>query len=157
VDTLSKYIWIYPIESKKSEKVAELIHKTVEEIKENYYDGAPVAVFKILTDAGKEFNTKLIEEKEGIKHIISKNPRGAALSESAILKIRTKIKYLDKNIRKLSLEDLNAIVRNLNLESGAVEIMNKKVFPEPEVVERKKVKESFKQGDLLELEQKRNF
>jgi hypothetical protein len=40
-----------------------------------------VAVFKILTDAGKEFNTKLIEEKEGIKHIISKNPRGAALSE----------------------------------------------------------------------------
>jgi hypothetical protein len=31
-------------------------------------------------------------------------------------------------------------VRNLNLESGAVEIMNKKVFPEPEVVERKKVK-----------------
>jgi hypothetical protein len=56
-----------------------------------------VAVFKILTDAGKEFNTKLIEEKEGLS-IISKNPRGAALA-SAILKIRTKIKYLDKNIR----------------------------------------------------------
>jgi hypothetical protein len=57
-----------------------------------------VAVFKILTDAGKEFNTKLIEEKEGIKHIISKNPRGAALA-SAILKLEQKLKYLDKNIR----------------------------------------------------------
>jgi hypothetical protein len=42
-------------------------------------------------------------------------------------------------------------VSNLNLESGAVEIMNKKVFPEPEVVERKKVKESFKQGDFVRV------
>jgi hypothetical protein len=69
-------------------------------------------------------------------------------SASAILKIRTKIKYLDKNIRKLSLEDLNAIVRNLNLESGAVEIMNKKVFPEPEVVERKKWKKALNKAIL---------
>jgi hypothetical protein len=95
VDTLSKYIWIYPIESKKSEKVAELIHKTVEEIKENYYDGAPVAVFKILTDAGKEFNTKLIEEKEGLS-ISFLRILEEQLSASAILKLEQKLSILIK-------------------------------------------------------------
>jgi hypothetical protein len=81
VDTLSKFIWIYPIETKSSEKVAELIIKTVEKIIEKYYNGDDSVIFKILTDAGKEFKTSFIEKHPQIKHIISKNPRGAALSK----------------------------------------------------------------------------
>ena len=151
VDTLSKYIWIYPIETKSSEKVAELIIKTVEKIIEKYYNGDDSVIFKILTDAGKEFKTSFIEKHPQIKHIISKNPRGAALSEAAILRIRTKLKYLDKNIRTLSEEELNQIVRNLNSENDSLKIVNKEIIPEVEVVENENLKFVLKQGDYVRV------
>jgi DNA-directed RNA polymerase subunit H (RpoH/RPB5) len=110
-----------------------------------------ILYFKILTDAGKEFKTSFIEKHPQIKHIISKNPRGAALSEAAILRIRTKLKYLDKNIRTLSEEELNQIVRNLNSENDSLKIVNKEIIPEVEVVENENLKFVLKQGDYVRV------
>lgn len=150
VDTYSRYLWVALLKDKNSEKISQILHSIVNTIKMNYYAGDNDIKYKILTDSGKEFSSRLINTTN-VTHIISKNPRGAALAESAILKIRTKIKYLNKNIRTLSINDFSSIVKNINVESRAINVMNGEEIPKIKSVPGDKDKELLQQGDYVRV------
>ena len=149
VDTYSRFIWAYPINSKQSTEIAKLIHEVIEFIEDFFYSGNDLIHYKVLTDAGKEFSTHLIEN-ERIKHIISKNKRGAALAEGAIYKIRTKLKYFKPNLRVLDNAKLQDIIYNANSESEANEILFGDKIKELEEVKEEEAK-VFNQGDYVRI------
>lgn len=143
VDTYSRFIWVYPLQTKSSAPIVEHIKETINFIKDFWYGGNELVKFKVLTDAGKEFSTKLINKIDNTKHIISKNVHGAALAEAAIYKIRTKIKYLNPAMKKMKFKELISILNNINSESDA----NKVIFGD-QLVEDKRIKKQIKVNEL---------
>lgn len=150
VDTYSRFIWAYPIDTKHAKEISQLIHQTIQFIEDLFYAGNDLIHYKVLTDAGKEFSPQLIET-DRIKHIISKNKRGAALAEGAIYKIRTKLKYFKPNLRVLTNDKLQDIIYNANSESEANDIIFGNQINEEELINENEVDEKYHQGDYVRI------
>lgn len=154
VDTYSRYVWAYPLETKSAAKVTTLILNTVDFIREFFYNGFSGLMFTVYTDAGKEFSTSALEKHHNVKHIIAK--QHASLAEGAIYRLRTKIKYLDGGRKKkLDNETFVDLIRNLNLDSGANSIFEKESLP-PQLEEEPQAPDheaAFEQGDFVRVAQ----
>lgn len=151
VDTYSRFIWAHPLESKNAKEITQHIKDTIDFITDFYYGGNHLIHFKVLTDAGKEFSTKSINDIPNTKHIISKNTHGAALAESAIYKIRTKLKYLRPNLRKLKFSELIQLLNNINSESEANAILFDGLLLEDKSTNSERYPSTFEQGDYVRL------
>ena len=150
VDTYSRFLWCYPLKDKSSSGVTEKIKEMISFIREVFYEGYDGLRINILTDAGKEFSVA-INEIKNTRHIISKNPHGAVIAESYIYKIREKIRYLDDGRKKkISIDDLKALVENINSD-GANDIIFNGVEPEPKLKKIEFKESAFKQGELVRL------
>ena len=151
VDTYSRFIWVYPIETKNSSVITKHIKETIDFIKDFLYDGNDNVHYKVLTDAGKEFSTKLINGIDNTKHIISQNTHGAALAEAAIYKIRVKIKYFNPNMKKLKFKELVSLLHNINSESDANKIIFGDKLNDDKVSTVKRAKSELEQGDYVRI------
>ena len=151
VDTYSRFLWAYPIESKSSKEVTECLKQMVNDIRNLFYEGYNGLKIKILTDAGKEFNGNQINKMKNVKHVISKNQHGAVIAESYIYKIREKVRYLDDGRKKkISLNDLKQIVMNLN-DDGANEIFFEGKIPNDKLKVKEYAVNKYNQGDFVRI------
>lgn len=115
VDTYSRYLMVYLTRTKSMKEVNEGVTKIIKSFRDIYYEGYDEIQFTVLTDAGKEFSTKLIEANGYTRHFISKNKHGAVIAENYIYKIRDKLRYLKKSYDVyISKKDLESIVENIN-------------------------------------------
>lgn len=153
VDTYSRYLWVYPLHSKSSTVIKEKFEEMISMIREVFYEGYDDLKFNILTDAGLEFSTRLIESIKNVKHIISKNQHGAVIAESYIYKIRKLIRYLDNTKtgrKKITINELRQIVENINSD-GANDIMFNNVEPDEKSSKDLLIQNEFNQGDYVRI------
>ena len=89
IDTFSKFVWVVPLKTKKTEEVAEAFAVIIAGGRK------PKAV---RSDLGREFTGGVFEallEKENIKHFYAYSPQKAVFAERTIKTIKTKIfKYI---------------------------------------------------------------
>lgn len=155
VDTYSRYIWAYPLKTKASKEVTRLITDTINFIREFFYEGYSGLQFTVYTDGGLEFSTRELEKLKNVRHKIAL--QHAAMAESAIYRLRTKIKYLDGgNKKKIDNETFLDLIRNLNLDSGADDVFEKRKDVEDPKIITPTEQSVFNQGDFVRIK-KRKF
>lgn len=156
VDTYSRYIWAYPLETKSAVEVTRLIGDTIAFIREFFYGGFSGLRFTVHTDGGTEFSTAGIEESENVVHTIAKEH--ASLAEAAIYRLRTKLKYLDRGEgpkRKLDNATFVNLIQNLNLDSNADAIFEKEALAEdPPEIEPPSTPPEYSQGDYVRVKRR---
>lgn len=158
VDTYSRYIWAYPLKTKAAAPITKLIRDTIGFIREFFYGGYSGLQFTVFSDAGKEFSTTALEKIPNVKHKIAREH--AALAETAIYRLRTKIKYLDggENKRKLTNEEFVSLIQNLNLDSGADAILEKDALPKEKRDPVAATEEPlFQQGDFVRVRRQKKL